>query len=398
MSTSGVNLNSLGLNSGTATTGSGIDVTSVVAQILDAERAPERLLQQQQATLATQANTLTSINTSLNALRDSVNALKDLAGALDGMVAISSNTSILTASAQSSAASGSHIIEVQNLATTSSYYTDPVATSSRHLQAGTISLQIGSGSSSSTVDIPVDSTNNTLDGLVSYINSNDLGVNASVIQDASGARLALVSKTTGATGDLTVTANTTDLAFNKSSTGKNASLTIDGVPVSSASNTVTGAIPGVTLNLTSAPQGSEVALTIGSDSTRASQAISNFVAAYNSVITAVNAQFVFNSTSNSAGPLAGDSGLRSLQASLLSDVTYSVTGNNGFVNLASIGVDMANDGTLSIDNTKLTDALANHFSDVQNLFRPPQIQPPAWHFILAPISRLSPIRRRASSM
>ncbi len=129
MSTSGVNLNSLGLNSGTATTGSGIDVTSVVAQILDAERAPERLLQQQQATLATQANTLTSINTSLNALRDSVNALKDLAGALDGMVAISSNTSILTASAQSSAASGSHIIEVQNLATTSSYYTDPVATS-----------------------------------------------------------------------------------------------------------------------------------------------------------------------------------------------------------------------------------------------------------------------------
>jgi flagellar hook-associated protein 2 len=369
MSTSGLNLNSLGLNSSTASSGSGIDVTSVVAQILDAERAPERLLQQQQATLTTQSSVLTGINSALNALNDKINALKDFSGALDGMNASSSNNAILTASAQSSAAAGSHVIDVQNLATTSSYYTAPLQSSSTAFEAGTISLQIGSGSSSTTVDIPVDSTNNTLDGLASYINGQNLGVSASVIQDANGARLALVSKVTGLAGDLTVTANTTDLALTKSSTGRNASLTIDGVPISSAGNTVTGALAGVTLNLASAPQGAEVILTVGPDTNSATQAISDFVAAYNSVTTAINGQFAFNTATNTAGPLAGDSSLRFLQSSLLSDVTYSITGNNGFVNLASIGVDMANDGTLTIDSTKLGDALANHFPDVQNLFQ-----------------------------
>jgi len=369
MSTTGINLNSLGLDTSTATSGSGIDVTSVVAQILDAERAPERLLQQQQATLTNQSAALTSINTSLNALSDQINALKDFSGALEAMSATSSNDAILTASAQSSATAGTHLISVQNLATTSSYYSDPVASPASQLLTGTITLQIGSGTSASTVNIPVDSTDNTLDGLVSYINDNNLGLTASEIQDANGVRLALVSNTTGSAGDLNVTANTSGLNLNKANDGKNASLTIDGVPISSASNTVTGALAGVTLNLASAPQGAQVTLSVGADTTQATQAINDFVAAYNSVITAINGQFAYDSTTKTAGVLSGDGGLRSLQSTLLSDVAYSIRGNNGYVNLASIGVDMANDGTLSVDSAKLTDALTNHFSDVRNLFQ-----------------------------
>src|SRR5215470_4363987 len=121
---------SINLNATSATQGTGIDVTSVVDQILYAERAPERLWQQQQAQLSTQATALSSLNTSLLALNDKTNALKDLFGALTAKSVQSSDSSALTAQATSSAMSGVHDIHVTNLAATSSYYTDPLANGS----------------------------------------------------------------------------------------------------------------------------------------------------------------------------------------------------------------------------------------------------------------------------
>jgi flagellar hook-associated protein 2 len=102
---------------------------------------------------------------------------------------------------------------------------------------------------------------------------------------------------------------------------------------------------------------------------RAAQAVTDFVTAYNTVITTINGQFVVNTSTNTAGPLAGNSSLRALQTSLLSDITYSLTGNNGLVSLASIGVDMKNDGTLTVNNSELDSVLKTQFSDVQNLFQ-----------------------------
>lgn len=361
-----INLN---ITPGSTDTGNGIDVTSVVNQILDSERQPEVLLQQQLAKAATQNSALNSVKTGLATLQDKVNDLKDVLGAFSAMTANSSNTAILTAAAQSGVQAGNHVVVVQNLVSTSSYYTDSLPDAATTFATGTLTVQIGSGAGSSSVDIKVDNSNNTLNTLISYINAQNLGVSASVIQDANGSRLALVSKTAGSSGDLTVTANSTGLVFHKSSIGQNASLTIDGVPISSASNTVSGAIPGVTLNLAAAAPGTPVVVSVAPDTAQAEQAINHFVSSYNSVITAINRQFAYDDNTQSAGPLAGNSTLRSLQTSLLADIAYSIPGNNGLVSLRSIGVNMEDDGTLSVDNAKLSDVLSNQFADVKNLFQ-----------------------------
>ncbi len=236
---------SINLNTTSATQGTGIDVTSVVDQILYAERAPERLWQQQQVQLSTQATALSSLDSSLQALSDKANALRDLFGALTAKIAQSSDPAVLTAQATSFAASGVHTIQVTNLAATSSYYTDPMADGSA-LPNGSFSLKVGAGN---TVSIVVDDTRNTLETLAAYLNSQNLGIRASVIRDASGSRLALVSQTAGAPGDLTLSDDTSGLGFHKSVTGVNASLTVDGVPISSTTNNGIQVLDGVTFNL-----------------------------------------------------------------------------------------------------------------------------------------------------
>src|SRR5437868_7602491 len=130
-----INLN---IMPGSTDTGNGIDVTSVVDQILSAERAPETLMQQQQARVSSQVATINSLNSGLACLQEKVNDLKDVVGALTAMQANSSDTGILTASAQASTPAGSHVVMVQNLVTTSSYYTDSLAEPDTTFGTGTI--------------------------------------------------------------------------------------------------------------------------------------------------------------------------------------------------------------------------------------------------------------------
>jgi flagellar hook-associated protein 2 len=147
------------------------------------------------------------------------------------------------------------------------------------------------------------------------------------------------------------------------------------VPFSSASNTLTGAIAGVTLNLTSSAPATQVQLTVGPDTVQATNAINSFVTAYNAVISGINAQFTVDPTTNSEGPLGSDSALRTLQSSLLQDATYSITGNGGLVNLASLGLDFNNDGTLTVNQVatdthpSLSNVLATNPRAVQSFFQ-----------------------------
>ena len=354
----------ISLNQTTASQGAGIDVSSIVDQIIFAEQAPERIWQQQQIALAAQTSSLNSLSSGVNALKAKVQALSDLSGAFAAQVATSSQPDLVTVSAQSNAAAGVHTLIINHLATVSSYYTEPVASSSTTLAHGTFTLASGQGTSL----ITIDASNDTLDKLSAYINANNYGVQASVINDADGARLALLSKTSGLPGDLSVTLNGTGLVFQKSADGINASFSLDGVPLSSTTNTVSSPLPGVTLNLLAANPAKPVTISVGPDTAGITQAIDDFVSAYNSAIGSVNSQFKASANSG-AGPLANNSALRSLQSSLLSDVTYSVTGNNGVVNLASIGIDLQNDGTLSVDSSKLSSALSTQFADVKTFFQ-----------------------------
>ena len=217
--------------------------------------------------------------------------------------------------------------------------------------------------------VTVDSTNNTLSQLASTINNQNIGVSASVIQDSNGYRLALVSTASGAPGDIAVSGNTTGLSFTKAVTGTNASLVVDGIPISSASNTVSNVISGVTFSLGSPSPSTPVTVNVNPDSTQATTAINNLVSAYNTVITEINTQFNVASDGSGGGPLETDNSLRDVQSQLLGALSYSIPGNSGIVNLASIGVNFNNDGTLSVDSGKLSSALSSNFSAVQNLFQ-----------------------------
>ena len=342
----------------------GVDVTSTVAQLIDVERAPERIWQQQQLTLQTQKAALNQLSGLVSTLEDKLNALKDPVGAFTARVATSSQSSIVTASAAAGAVAGNHVVVVNNLASTGAWYSAAAATSTTPLAAGSFDLQVGSGAVNT---ITIGSGVNTLDDLASSINSQNLGVKASVVNDATGSRLALVSAASGSAADFTIS-NATGLGFTRAATGTNASLTVDGIPINTASNTVSGVVTGLTLNLTGAAPGTQVNVSVSNDSSTTAQAISDFVTAYNAAITNVNSQFAFDQTNKTAGPLAGDSTVRTLQSSLLGITGYSAA-SGSIATLGNIGISVNNDGTLSLDTSALNNALQNDFSSVQTFLQ-----------------------------
>jgi flagellar hook-associated protein 2 len=369
----------ISLNPSTLLSGQGIDVSDLVQEVLSESSGQLTEWENEQSTLQTQAGDLTSINNDLSNLASAVQALDDPLGMLTQLTATSSDSNVLTATASSAATAGTHEIVVNNLASPGLVYTDDFAAGAtasilpQGATSGEIDLQIG-GTSGTTQQIMITAgSNDTLSTLASYINSQDWGVTASVVTDANGSRLALTSQSTGSAGALAITSNNTSLTFNPPVGGANASLTIDGIPYSSASNTITGAIPGLTLNLANPSPNETVQVTVGADTSGAEQAIENFVSAYNQVVSDINQEFTVNSSTNSEGPLGSDSALRSLQSSLLSDVTYSVSGDNGIVNLASLGINMNNDGTLTIGSTPdgqtLDQVLSSNPTGVLNFFQ-----------------------------
>jgi flagellar hook-associated protein 2 len=350
--------------------GAGIDVSTLVASAMANQDAELQQMQNQQSTVTSEQNALTSFNNDLQTFSNAVFTLTDPAGQLADIASSSSDPAVLTASAVAGATSGTTEIVVNNLATTSSAYSAAVATSSTPIANGTINIQIGANGTP--VPITINSTDNTLDGLASTINNANIGVTASVINDANGARLAIVSNTSGAPGDLTITSSSGALGFTKAVTGTNASLTVNGIPIASTTNTVTGAINGVTLNLNSANQNETITLTTGPDTTQQADAIDTFVSSYNTVITDLNNQFSINSSTGQPGPLQSDSTLALAQSQLLASLSYTMTGNGSVNSLADLGITMNNDGTLSIDNTTLQGALQSDPNAVQSFFNATQ--------------------------
>jgi len=377
------------LNPASILSGQGFDVSSVVQQILSEQSGPLTVWQNQEATLQSQSIALTAINNDLGHLATAVQALSDPVGVFVSQTAKSSQPSILTASAQTSAAAATHNIVVNSLATTGALYSAGIASPNASIlptevTMGDIQLQIG-GASGTTHDIQITAgSNDTLNTLASYINTqsstNHWGVSASVVTDATGSRLALYSQSTGSTGALSLSSstfpnNTTTLTFAAPVGGANATFNIDGVPFSSTSNTVTGAIPGVTLNLLSASPGTQVQLTVGIDQSQITAAINNFVSSYNTVINDINTQFTVNPVTNTEGPSGGDPSLRTLQSSLLSDAAFALPldSNSGYVNLESLGINTNNDGTLTVGlnaaGQSLNDIVASNPAAVQNFFQ-----------------------------
>jgi flagellar hook-associated protein 2 len=376
------------LNPSSILSGQGINVSSIVQQIITGQSGALSIWQGQQTTLAIQNGVLAGLNNTLTNLQTAVAALASPTGALTARAAASSQPGVVSATAQTTAITGTHQIVVSSLATTGTLYTDPIAAGantsflSAGQTSGDVQLQVG-GAGGATRDLVItQGSNDTLTTLADYINTqstaNNWGVTASVVSDTSGSRLAIFSQNSGSVGALSVASNSnTTLTFAPPVGGANAVLTIDGVPFSTSNNTVTGAIQGVTLNLLSqSAAGVPVQLTVGADTTQISDAVNNFVSAYNSMVSTINSQYVVDPTGSiPAPPLEGDISLRSLQSSILADAGYSIGGNSGLVNLASMGINMNNDGTLTVGSTPepnsqtFAQVLAANPSAVLNFFQ-----------------------------
>lgn len=375
-------LSSLGTNAGVSASGTsaggatglgqGINVAAFVAAAETDLETQITALQTQQTAIGTETSSLTPIQSNLTALQSAVSSLNDPLGVLTDQTATSSNPDAVTATATGSAVTGSHTIAITSLATTSSYYSDPVASSSTALATGD-NLTISAGGTQ-VASITTSSTDNTLTEIAAAINSQTTAVQASVITDANGARLAIVAAASGTPGNLAVTGtlhqtNAAAINFTQASAGLNAVLTVDGVPISSATNSVSNVIPGVTLNLTGPTGNTPATLQVAPDTASISTAINNFVSAYNTAITSVNAQFQVGASGSGVQPLAADESLSDAQQQLLLATTYSVTGSNGPVNLTNLGINTNNDGTLSVDTATLNAALSSNFSGVQSFLQ-----------------------------
>ncbi|HEY1462898.1 MAG TPA: flagellar filament capping protein FliD [Terriglobales bacterium] len=360
--TPSVNLGSL--LSALGDSSSGIDVSSAVSQILQNEAIPQQQLEAQQATLQGQTSAINSLESLISTLETSLQGLGDPGGSASSMATSSSNDAIVSATAAPGTATGNHVVVVNNVASTGAWYSAAVASGTTALQAGSFNLTVGSNAP---VAITVGSGVNTLSDLATSINQQNLGVTANVITDSTGSRLAIVSNSSGAANDFSIT-NDTSIGFTQAVQGKDASLTVDGIPITSASNSVTSAVNGLTLNLVSAAPNAEVNISVAPDSDQISQALSSFVSAYNAVIQNVNSQFSFDQTSNTAGTLAGDSTVRMLQEAMLTAGNYSGT-SGAITTLGQLGINMNNDGTLTLNTSTLNSAIQSNFSAVQNFLQ-----------------------------
>lgn len=365
--------------------GSGLDINSIVTALVDSDK----LAAQTQITKQTTSNTasISAIGSIKSAMAAYQTALTTLGStttpAFTAYAATSSSTNV-TAMADNTAVAGSYSVVVNSLATSSK-----IASASFELGASTAidegTLTISQGTADYSVSI---GSGATLQSVRDSINTSlqSKGITANIITDTQGSRLVLTSSTTGLNNDLkmsgipSLTVDTTQ-AFSSSSKaggyitkGANASLTIDGLSVSSASNTVSSAIGGISLSLGAGTTlGVASTITVASNTSGLQTSLQSFVTAYNTLLTAVNALTTTTTDTDGnvvSGAMTGDSLPRSLLSSLRGVLTTQSTNSGSLTVLSQLGITTGTDGQLSFDNVKFSAAMTDKGlgSQVQAMF------------------------------
>ena len=353
---------------------SGIDIKSIVSQLVALERAPLQPLQRQATTFQSKISILSTIKSSIDNLGTLAAKLGDPAS-WSGFNATSGNAAEVAVSATSTATAGRFSLSVASLASSQSAASGVLNTASG-LGTGTLSFSVAGGA---VKDIEILAGEDSPAAIAAKINSSDVGVTATVLKDASGERIIMRGKETGAANTFTVavTGGNADglqkLAFGGGAVGgmtqaqpaANAQFSIDGVDLESATNQLSDTVPGLTLTLKK-PTTAAVDINISADTEGMKKNIQAFVDAYNSISTLLTTATAYNETTKTAGSLQGDSTAVGLQ-NALRGMMRSVTGNGSFTRLADIGIVAAQNGTLEVKADKLTAAMEN-LSAVRNLF------------------------------
>ncbi len=394
-----VSLPSISATSGTLTAsgvGSGIDVKGLVSQLMAVEQRPLTLLAQKEADFQFRLTSLGSVQGSLSGLQSAAQALA-AAGTAAYAASVSDGT-MLSAAADSTAVGGSYSVTITRLAQAQKLVSPAPGQASTSAAIGTgsattLTLTLGTISGTpvngqyasagfaadagkTPVTLTIDSSNNTLAGIRDAINAADAGVTASIINDGSGSpyRLALTSNATGAassmklsvSGDAAIASlleyDPTAAAqnLNETQTAQNAALAVDGVDITSATNSVAGAIQGVTLSLAQ-PTATAVSVTVQRDTSKLSAALGALVNAYNSANKTIAA-----ATAKGA-VLQGDWAVLGLQRQVRAILGSAQSAGGAYTTLSQLGVSFQKDGSLVLDSVKLGSAISANIGSVSAL-------------------------------
>lgn len=364
---------------------SGLDTKSIISALVAVERRPITQLETKKTTLNKQKSLYSDLGGLLDKLTTATKALKATTDFLK-MKGTSDDENVLTVSAASNAAPGTHTLRVLQL-----------AKAQINASSGSASATTGNGSwgeftlTVGSTQVPITPTNTSLEGIAQAINTaasdQELGVRAEVV-DTGGSgsnryQLVLRSQATGQAngftisdvdGDAAFTTVLNSLASNSVSPAQDAQVRVNGIVVTRPTNNVTGAIAGVTIDLKAVPSpNKDVTVTISTDASETAKKVQDFVDAYNKVVDFVAEQNSLGADGKAKNPLFGDSTLRSLRSGLRSVLGSQVTttGNQAFQMLAQIGIKSDTQGRLTFTQSKFEEALGTDEQAVARIFTDP---------------------------
>jgi len=353
--------------------GSGLDVSSIITQLMAIERQPLKQLETAETKIQSQISEVGKIKSALSKFRDVAAKLAstDFWRTTTGK----SNSSAVGVTTSSTASPASFAVEVTSLAKAQTIAAPALASSSTTLGSGTLTIQRTGGGDP--FDVAIEATD-TLAGIRDKINAAGAGVTASILTDASGARLVMRANATGTDNAFNTTVSGTGLdglSFNAATqTGgatpaqpaANLVATVNNLPVSSASNTLTDVFDGVTLTM-SAETAGPVTIDVAADTETLKKTLTEFATAYTELSKLIVTDTKYDATAKKAGALQGDSAIVGLQNRLRSMLGASSGASTAYARLSDVGFEMQQDGSLTVNSTKLDKAIAN-LSELKALF------------------------------
>jgi flagellar hook-associated protein 2 len=374
--------------------GSGLDVNSILTQLVAIERQPIQQLQSQVSSLQTKLSAFGKLQSNLSALREAASALTSTT-TWNQTAGTSSDTAAVAVTTDANNLPGSYSVQVTSLAKAQSNTSKTYTASTDLVGEGTIRIELGTwgvGNSftakpdTTAIDVAVGPPAKSLAEVRDMVNAANAGITAMVLNDASGARLVFRSSATGAANGFKLTVTDTDgnnvdtsglsaLAYDPSVgvvtmaqalAAANASALINGTSVSSASNTLSNVVDGMTLTLKK-ETASAVDVTTAPDKDAIKKKIEAFVTAYNDLNKELAAQTKYDAASKTGGTLQGDSAAVSLRNALRTTLRGNSSASTTFTRLADIGFDVKQDGSITLNTSKLDNALAN-IGELKKLF------------------------------
>jgi flagellar hook-associated protein 2 len=378
--------------------GSGLDIESLITKLLSVERVPITQITQKTDGLKTELSAFGKTQSALSSLRDAAAKLTNI-DTYGGSQVTSSDTTAVTATAGSGAAVGNVSVAVSQLATAQTLVGPTVASSTTSLGQGSITIQLGSYGTDATgnptftdkadaspITVNIGAGGDQLGQVRDAINAAKAGVQASIVTDATGSRLVISGANTGAANGFKISVNDADgnsgdatglsaLAYDpvagvsqliQAVPAANARALLNGVEISSATNSLTEALNGINVTLlkvTSAP----VTISVGQDKDAIRKAITDFTTAYNAVNALLRDQTKYDAATKTAGVLQGDSTAVGLQNSLRGIIGGQTSLGGALSRLANIGIQAGTDGNLTVDSAKLDTGLAN-LDGIKKLF------------------------------